>query len=332
MKRRSLIIGSAGALLAGMLPAEAAGIKPGLTIAFLPKQVNNPYFTIADKGGIEACKEFGATGKEVGPSNAGASSQVSYINTLVAQRVSAICISANDRNALVPYLKRAMATGIKVVSYDSDVAPAGRDLFCSQADNQTIGRDEVRLLGKMIDNQGQIAILSATPNATNQNTWIKYMKEELAKPQYTRMKLVKIAYGNDDDQKSFTEMQGLMEAFPNLRGVIAPTTVGISAAARYLSASPYKGKVVLTGLGTPNQMRAYVKDGTVQAFALWNPEDLGYLAAYAAGSLCSRLISGKAGESFACGKLGRRTIGADGMVILGPLTVFDKSNIDQFHF
>ncbi|MGH7119600.1 MAG: rhamnose ABC transporter substrate-binding protein [Acetobacteraceae bacterium] len=332
MKRRTLMIGAAGAMLAGALPAEAADIKPGLTIAFLPKQVNNPYFTTADDAGIAACKEFGAHGKEVGPSSAGASTQVSYINTLVAQRVSAICISANDRNALVPYLKRAMAQGVRVVTYDSDVAPAGRQLFCSQADNETIGRDEVKLLGKMIDYTGEIAILSATPNATNQNTWIDFMKEELQKPQYAKMKLVKIAYGNDDDQKSFTEMQGLMQAFPHLRGVISPTTVGISAAARYLSSSPYKGKVTLTGLGTPNQMRAYIKDGTVQAFALWNPGDLGYLAAYAAGSLCSGLITGKAGESFACGKLGHRTIGADGVVILGPLTVFDKSNIDEFHF
>ncbi len=332
MKRRALMIGAAGAMMAGTLPAEAAGIKPGLAIAFLPKQVNNPYFTTADDAGIAACKEFGASGKEVGPSSAGASTQVSYINTLVAQRVGAICISANDRNALVPYLKRAMAQGIKVVSYDSDVAPAGRQLFCSQADNETIGRDEVKLLGKMIDYSGRIAILSATPNATNQNTWIGFMKDELKKPVYAKMELVKVAYGNDDDQKSFTEMQGLMQAFPNLRGVISPTTVGISAAARYLSSSPYKGKVTLTGLGTPNQMRAYVEDGTVQAFALWNPAHLGYLAAYAAGSLCSGLISGKEGETFACGKLGQRTIGADGVVILGPLSVFDKSNIDQFHF
>jgi rhamnose transport system substrate-binding protein len=332
MKRRELMIGSAGAMLAGALPALAAGIKPGLTVAFLPKQVNNPYFAISDDAGIAACKEFGATGKQVGPSSAGASTQVSYINTLIAQRVSAICISANDRDALVPYLKRAMAQGIKVVTYDSDVAPAGREIFCSQADNETIGRDEVKLLGKMIDYTGEIAILSATPNATNQNTWIGFMKDELKKPEYAKMELARIAYGNDDDQKSFTEMQGLMQAFPHLRGVIAPTTVGISAAARFLSSSPYKGKVTLTGLGTPNLMRAYVKDGTVQAFALWNPADLGYLAAYAAGSLCSGLITGKQGESFVCGKLGSRSIGADGVAILGPLTVFDRANIDQFNF
>lgn len=333
MKRRELLALSAGSALAfGTVRAQAASLKKGLKIAFLPKQINNPYFTVADNGGIAAVKSFGGIGKAVGPSDAGVSSQVSYINTLVAQRENAIVLSANDANALVPYLKRAMGQGIKVVTFDSDVAPAGRNVFISQADNETIGRDEVKLLAKELSHQGEIAILSATPNATNQNTWIKFMKDELGKPAYAKMKLVKVAYGNDDEQKSFTEMQGLVQAYPNLKGVISPTTVGISAAARYLSSSPYKGKIQLTGLGTPNQMRQYVKDGTVTAFALWNPADLGYLAAYAAASLCSGIITGKPGESFAAGKLGSRRIGAGGIVILGPLTVFDKSNIDKFNF
>ncbi|MBB6099702.1 rhamnose transport system substrate-binding protein [Deinobacterium chartae] len=331
MKHRTLTL-AALALTLGAVAAAQAGIPKGITIAFLPKQVNNPYFTTAWKGGQAAIKEFSGVGKQVGPSDAGASSQVSYINTLLAQRQKAIVVSASDQNALVPYLKRAMQQGVKVVTYDSDVAPDGRHLFVSQASSDTIGRDQIKLLAKQINYSGEIAVLSATPNATNQNAWIKVMQDELKKPEYKNMKLVKIAYGNDDDQKSFTEMQGLMQAYPNLKGVISPTTVGISAAARYLSSSPYKGKVALTGLGTPNQMREFVKNGTVQGFALWNPEELGYLASYAAAALVSGQISGKEGERFKAGKLGERTIGKNGVIILGPLTVFDKSNIDKFNF
>ncbi len=332
MQRRSLLLAAPALVLGAALPADAASFKKGQTIAFLPKQINNPYEVIADNGGLAACKEIGDIGKAVGPSDAGASSQVSYINTLVAQRVAAIVIAANDPNALVPYLKRAMSQGIKVVTFDSDTAPAGRQLFINQAVSEAIGRSEVQLLGKLIGYQGEIAILSATPNATNQNTWIKWMKAELALPKYARMKLVKIAYGNDDDQKSFIEMQGLVQAYPHLRGIISPTTVGISAAARYLSTSPLKGKLELTGLGLPNQMRPYVKDGTVTAFELWSPADLGYLAAYAAAALASGIITGKEGDTFPAGKLGSRTVGKMGEVVLGPPTVFDKANIDKFNF
>ncbi len=303
-----------------------------LTIAFLPKQVNNPYFTVSDNGGKKAVEGLGDTFKRVGPSDATASSQVSYINTLTTQKVSAIAISANDPNAVVPALQKAMSAGIKVVTYDSDTAPQGRNLFINQANSEDLGRSEVQLLGKQLGYKGQIAILSATPNATNQNTWIKFMKDELSKPKYKGMKLVKIAYGNDDDQKSFQETQGLLQAYPDLKGIISPTTVGIAAAARYLSSSKYKGKVQLTGLGTPNQMRKFVKDGTVQAFELWDPGKLGELAGYAAAALASGKIDGKPGESFDAGDMGTKQIGAQSTVLLGPPTVFNKANIDQFNF
>ncbi|MFI0453300.1 rhamnose ABC transporter substrate-binding protein [Actinomadura sp. 6N118] len=309
-----------------------APLKSGLKIAFLPKQINNPYFTIANKGGADAVSAFKGESKEVGPSDASASSQVSYINTLTQQKQDVIVISANDSNAVVPALKNARNAGIKVVTYDSDAAVAGRDVFINQASAEDIGRTEVQLLAKQIGNKGKIAVLSATPNATNQNTWIEFMKDELKKPEYKDIQLVKVAYGNDDDQKSFTETQGLLKSYPDLKGIISPTTVGIAAAARYLSGSPYKGKVALTGLGTPNQMRKFVKDGTVKEFELWNPADLGFLAAYAGGALASGQITGKEGETFEAGKLGKKTIGKDGVVILGPPTVFNTGNIDQFDF
>jgi rhamnose transport system substrate-binding protein len=312
--------------------SQSGAPKKGLTIAFLPKQVNNPYFTVSDNGGKQAVTSLGEKFKRVGPSDATASSQVSYINTLTTQKVSAIAISANDPNAVVPALKKAMSAGIKVVTYDSDTAPAGRNVFINQANAEALGTSQVQLLGKELGYKGQIAILSATPNATNQNTWIKYMKAELAKPKYKNMKLVKIAYGNDDDQKSFQETQGLLQAYPSLKGIISPTTVGIAAAARYLDSSKYKGKVELTGLGTPNQMRKFVKDGTVTAFELWDPAKLGQLAGYAAAALASGQITGQKGDTFSAGSLGKRTVGTDSEVLLGAPTVFDKSNIDKFNF
>ena len=165
----------------------------------------------------------------------------------------------------------------------------------------------MQLLAKQIGPEGgEIAILSATPNATNQNTWIKFMKDELAKPEYSKFKLVKTAYGNDDDQKSFEETQGLLQAYPDLKGIISPTTVGIAAAARYLQGSDSKGKVKLTGLGTPNQLRDFVKDGTIEGFELWDPGKLGYLAAYAAGALASGVITGAEGDKFTAGDLGEK--------------------------
>ncbi|GAA4624608.1 rhamnose ABC transporter substrate-binding protein [Actinoallomurus vinaceus] len=309
-----------------------APLKKGLKVAFLPKQVNNPYETIVDNAGIAGAKEYGGDAKEVGPSDASASSQISYINTLIQQRMDAILIAANDPNAVCGPLKQAMTRKIKVVSYDSDASKDCRDVFINQASSEEIGRSEIKLMSELVGGKGKIAILSATANATNQNTWIGFMKDELKKPEYSGIQLVKVAYGDDDDQKSFQQTQGLLQAYPDLKGIIAPTTVGIAAAARYISGSKYKGKVAVSGLGTPNQMRKFVKDGTVKKFELWDPKNLGYLASYAAAALASGQITGAEGEKFKAGKLGERTIGKDGEVILGPPTVFDSSNIDQYNF
>ncbi|MCO1594512.1 rhamnose ABC transporter substrate-binding protein [Micromonospora sp. RHAY321] len=309
-----------------------AAIKEGLKIAFLPKALNNPYFTVSDNGGKDAVTEIKGEFKEVGPSEASASSQVSYINTLSQQGMDVIVTSANDPNAICGALNQAKAAGAKIVTFDSDTKPECRQIFVNQVTAEGIAENQVKLISEQIGGEGEIAILSATANATNQNAWIALMKDELKKPEYSKIKLVTVAYGNDDDQKSFQETQGLLQSYPNLKGIISPTTVGVAAAGRYLSGSQYKGKVKLTGLGTPNQMRQYVKDGTVDAFALWSPADLGYLAAYAGAALASGQITGAEGDKFKAGKLGEFTVGKDGVVVLGPPTVFDKNNIDQFQF
>ncbi|MFD8567284.1 rhamnose ABC transporter substrate-binding protein [Streptomyces sp. NPDC057694] len=310
-----------------------AATKKGLTVAFLPKQVNNPYFTTSDNGGKKALQELGSTYKEVGTSSGtDTSGQVSYVNTLTQQQVNGIAVSAQDPGALCTALKQAMKNGVSVVTYDSDTKADCRNVFVSQASAEDLGRTQVQQIAQQIGNKGEIAILSAAQTATNQNTWIDYMKDELKKPEYKDIKLVKTAYGDDDAQKSFQQTQGLLQEHPNLKGIISPTTVGIKAAAQYLSGSKYKGKVKLTGLGTPNDMRAYVKNGTVDAFELWDPAKLGALAAHTAVALQSGQITGKEGEKYKAGDMGEFTIGKDGVVSLGKPTVFDEKNIDQFKF
>jgi rhamnose transport system substrate-binding protein len=162
------------------------------------------------------------------------------------------------------------------------------------------------------------------------------MKLELKKPVYKNMKLVKIYYGNDNPAQSRQATVSMLQAYPNLKGIESPTTVGISSAAQYLSTSKYKGKIVLTGLGLPSQMKKYVHNHTVTAFALWNPQNLGYLAGYAVAALADGTIKGNVGETFTAGKLGKYTIvkGPDGrpQVILGPPFTFTIKNVDNFNF
>ena len=307
------------------------GSSENLAITFLPKSLGNPYFDTSSKGGKAAVDELGGTFAEVGPAESTPDAQVSYINTATQQGVGALVVSANDPKAICDALDEARSAGVKVVTFDSDTNPECRDLFVNQATADGIAKIQVDLIAEQIGDAGEIAIVSATANATNQNAWIDTMKKLLASD-HPNIQLVDVVYGDDDEQISFDKTAALLQSHPNLKGIISPTTIGISAAARYLSTSDYKGKVALTGLGTPNQMREYVKDGTVTSFALWNPEDLGYLAAYASAALIKGEITGKEGDTFEAGKLGSYTVGKDATVLLGDPYVFNADNIDDFDF
>jgi rhamnose transport system substrate-binding protein len=313
--------------------AAPAALKTGLKVFVIPKNLGNPYFTTSDSvktgGALAALKALGEDGTETSGTAATSTSQLPAIQAAISKGANVLLVSATDPTALCPTLKQAMAKGITVVTYDSD-APTCRSMFINQATTAGIGESEVDLLAKQMHDTGQVAIVSAAASATNQNAWIAFMKTELKK--FPKMSLVSTVYGNDDPTTATQVTQGLLEKFPKLGGIISPTTVGIVAAAGVLDTPKYRGKIALTGLGTPDSMKKYVADGTVQSFELWNPADLGFLAAYAAVNLASGTITSAAGQTFTAGKLGSFTVGADNSVLLGKPFVFDKSDISQFNF
>lgn len=323
-----------GCAASGSGSGDGGAAEGDQSITFIPKQLNNPYTDVVLGGGEEGATAAGFSASQVvGPLDASASSQVSFINAETQAGTNVIVIAANDPDAVCPALKEARTGGAKIVAFDSDTNPECRDVFVSQVVAKDVALIQLELISEQIGGEGKIAILSATANATNQNEWIKYMEEELASnPDYSKIELVTKVYGDDDDTKSFQEAQGLMQAYPDLKGIISPTTVGIAATARYLSTSEYKGKVALTGLGLPNEMRPFVKDGTVTEFALWDPAQLGYVAAFAGKALADGTITGAAGDKFDAGDLGEREVGDGGLIIVGPPTVFNADNIDEYDF
>jgi rhamnose transport system substrate-binding protein len=338
MHKHKWAVFAAAFVVAGMAVAAAmAGPSHstgGKTFYFIPKDTLNPYEVIADRGGKLALTELGDKQVVQSGTEDTAAAQQPAVQAAIQAHAAGIVIAGNDPDALCPALKQAQAAGTHVIAFDSDVSC--RELFINQADTETIGRSQVKLLAKLMGYKGEFAILSAASTATNQNAWIKYMKLELKKPAYKNMKLVKIYYGNDNPAQSRQATVAMLQAYPNLKGIESPTTVGISSAAQYLSTSKYKNKVALTGLGLPSQMKKYVHNGTVKAFALWNPEDLGYLAGYAVSALANHKITGKVGETFKAGKLGTYHIinGPDKrpQVILGPPYTFTIKNVDKFNF
>lgn len=332
-RRQTLQLLTAGAfagLTPGLLSTTTLAATP-IRIAMVVKALGIGFFDACRDGGLEAAKELGDCELiYTGPTKTTAEEQIAVIDALIAQKVDAIAISANDNTALVPVCKKALERGIKVISFDSGVAPEGRIMNLDPSNAQLIGQKCVQMMAKTLNNEGEVAILSATSQATNQNTWIEFMKTEWAKPEYAKMTLVSTVYGDDVADKSYRETEGLIKAFPNLKGIIAPTSVGIVAAAKAVVDLGLVGKVYVSGLGLPSEMKGAVDAGATDTFAIWNPIDLGYSATMIAGRLVRGEATGQAGTTVNAGRMGDIAIGENNNAAMADPFTFDKSNIEQF--
>jgi rhamnose transport system substrate-binding protein len=303
------------------------------THAIVFRSAGNPYGEKLMDGFKTAVEEVGGEAILRSPEQATASGQIQIIEQLIAQQVDSITVAANDQDALEPVLKKAMNQEIKVLSVDAEVNANSRMVHINQADPERIGRVQVQAISEMIGGEGQIAVLSATSQSPNQNLWIDWMEKELEKTEYNEIELVEVAYGDDQRDKSVSETEALLKSYPDLKGIISPTTVGIAAAAKVITDKDLKGKVQLTGLGLPSEMAEYIKSGVSQWMYLWNPIDVGYLAGQAAHALVEEEISGKPGETFDAGRLNEREVVEDGdgsEVMLGDPFRFDVENIDEW--
>jgi rhamnose transport system substrate-binding protein len=301
------------------------------SVTFIPKSLGNKYFEASDKGAAEGAEELGLAFTEQGPTATGSADQVPFIQTAIQTGQSAIAIAANDPTAVCNDLEQARSQGIKVVAFDTDTDC--RDVFVNQATVDGVAQGLVDLTAEHLGAEGgTVAILSGGANAANLNAWVDAI-QALIKKDHPEITVAKVAYGDDQDEKAYQEAQGLIQSIPDLKAIIAPDTVSVKEAAHYLADTPeYQGKVWVTGLGLPSEMKEYVDSGIVEKFGLWNPEDLGYLAAFAADALIKGDITGEEGDTFEAGKLGEYEVGANGEIVLGPLFVFDESNVGDFSF
>lgn len=298
-------------------------------IALVPKALGIGFFEAAARGAEEAAKELGDV--EIiytGPTDTTAEGQIEVVNALIAQGVDAIAISANDRDALVPALKRAMERGITVISWDSGVAPEGREMQLNPSSSPLIGNMIIKLAADHLPEGGDVAVLSASATATNQNTWIEEMNK--VKGNYPGINVVATVYGDDLADKSYRETQGLMSTYPDLKAIIAPTSVGIVAAAQAVTDAGKAGQINVTGLGLPSEMAAHVESGASLSFAIWNPVDLGYAATMIAYNLATDKAEATAGGEIPMGRMGAVTLDENLEGAMADPFVYDKSNIEEF--
>jgi rhamnose transport system substrate-binding protein len=323
---------AASLVVAGCGKKESAGGAPAsagkkLTIAMLPKSKGNAYFLSAKKGAEKAAEALGDTLVFDGPTQTDPAKQNEIVEGWINKGVDVIAVAAEDKAALSTALRKAQSKGIKVVSFDADVQPDARTFFVNQATPQGIGYALMDEAARLCNNEGEFAIITASLTAANQNEWKKHIDERLKA--YPKMTLVDFRPSDDDKSKAQAEATTLMSAHPNLKLIMAICSPGVPGAAEAVKQAGKTGKVKVIGLGLPNENKIYVHEGVTDSVILWNTEELGALAIYAADALAKGQL--KPGDkSFTAGGKTYEIVGDN--IMLGKPFIFNKSNIDQFDF
>lgn len=333
----------------GATPSPTPGATPtaaptatgaaSLKMMLLPKFLGILPFDQANKGAKEAEAEIGNPEplSFVGPTAENSvQGQIEFMTNAPTQGFQVVMISNNAGDQIAPAAEAAQAAGTKVVSWDSPIPSAkGETFFIAQVDFDETGVVMADMaLSIMGPEGGEFAILSASPDAANQNAWIAALNEALKDAKYAALKLVDTVYGNDQSEDSYTAALGLVDKYPNLKVIMAPTTVGIAAAAKAMQDENLCDKVKVSGLGLPSEMVSYTLNDCAPQFALWSFVDLGYLTYYASYLLGSGQIQGTEGETFTAGRMLSFTITKDptreaGLrVLMGGFKVYDKTNVE----
>lgn len=328
----------AGLLTGGMMVQGAESSEGGGKYAFISKSMDNPYNFAMAEGFQEVIEGAGGECVVNHPLNAYADDQITLIDSLISQDVDAIAIAANDETRLTDALTEAREAGIQVITVDSDTDHSVRSTFCNQASTELIAQTMMDAVYDITGGEGQYAILSTTPYATNQNAWLEAMETLAASDEkYANLELIDIAYGEDQADASAEKTKDLLEEHPDLKAICALTSAGITAAAKTLSEE--ETEVKITGLGMPSELAEYIgEDGPCPKAYLWNPIDLGRLAAYTSMALVSGEITGAAGESveadtlegspYAITELPEDSSATE--IVLGSMDCFDAGNIDEW--
>ncbi|MEQ1949839.1 substrate-binding domain-containing protein [Mesorhizobium yinganensis] len=339
--RKYLLATATTALVMAMAQGAWAQAKPGaaLDMVLLPKFLGILPFDQAHAGALEAEKELQNSKplQFLGPTPENSvAGQIEITTNATTQGVAAIMISNNSGDQIVPAAKAAHDKGIKVVTWDSPIPSAeGEDVFVAQVDFSETGKVMADMALSILGaDGGKFAILSASPDAANQNAWIKAMMEALKDPKYAKLEYLATVYGNDQSEESYDQTNALIDKYPDMKLVMAPTSVGIVAAAKALQDEGLCDKIKVSGLGVPSEMLAYTKNGCAPEFALWSFVDLGYLTYQTAYQLATGTLKAEDGAKFTAGRMGEYTITKDptrdaGLrVLMGPFSVYNKDNVE----
>ncbi|WP_413990348.1 substrate-binding domain-containing protein [Labrys okinawensis] len=341
--RRQIAMLLAGLGLAASAPAAFAAPKPAadptpvipvnpgnLRLAVLLPAKDDPFYKACADGAQEAAAQIGGLDIVVaGPDKRNLRDQAILLNGFVKQKVDAIAIAPVDAAELGPICRRAMARGIKVISFDQPLPQATRLVHLDAVSSRGKASAFMDMLAGDVKQGGDIAIIAGNRPGSDGQALLSDTMAEWLKPAYGKLKLASTVFGNEDDKAGYAATEKLLADHPDLKGILVFNGAALVGAAQCIADKGLTGKVFVTGFGRPSQLKTAMAAQTIEYFASVNPVDLGYGAVEIAAALAKNTLTANAGSTLDAGRLGQITMAEGGVVTLKPFVV-DEKNFSKF--
>ncbi len=244
------------------------------TIAVVPKSVGLFYWGTVHAGAAAAAKALGVNivwkGTET---ETDVSGQVNILQDFINKHVNGIAFAATDAHGLYGTYLAAKKAGIPVVNIDSGLSPQTPPLVAT--DNVAAAAKAADILAQQIGYQGDVALLPFVPSAATSIQRQQGFEQELKK--YPNIHLVAVQYDQSDINTALSEMENILTADPNLKGVFAANEPGVIGVVHALLERGLIGKVKVVGFdNAPDEVSALAA-GQVSALIVQNPYRIGYL-------------------------------------------------------
>ena len=191
-----------------------------LTIAWIPKALNNPVFEIGKVGAETKAKELSDQGPYqveimyTASVASDAAEQARVMEDAIAAGVDAIGVSCNDPTACIDPINKAIEAGIPVMTWDSDSPDSDRFTYLG-VDNYEGGKAAADLIKKALPDGGKVALLTGVPGAFNLEERIRGFTDGV---EGSNIEIVTTVACNDDINLGVQVVEETMQAYPDLNG------------------------------------------------------------------------------------------------------------------
>jgi rhamnose transport system substrate-binding protein len=333
------VLAAALLLLVVSMPVMAGGGQAKnsgkINVRYICLMKGNPYFDPIIQGMKEIVESQGGVFRDTAPDQLDSTAQIPLIEAAIQDKVNVILLSPATADTMNAVLDKARAAGIKVLTVNDDIIgnESHRDGSVLSCDYDQLALESFEQLGKAMNYQGKFVVLSAATDTPFQNNQIDIYKKQMASDnKYKDMQLLEVLYDNSEPAKGLQETEAAIQRYPDLAGIICPTTVALSSAAQVIASRNLNNKIAVTGLGTPSQCKSFLQNGDLKGAMLWDTYRTGKVAGYLAMLLAKGEYTLSPGTSFNAGEYGTIKVLTNNVLYAGPPAIITRENVDSYKF